>query len=525
MAVETHLVSVVITTYNHSRFIETAIRSVLAQEYKTIETIVVDDGSNDNTASLVSSFPGIKYIYQENKGLSAARNTGLDKATGEYICFLDADDWLLHDALFINEKFLSADPKLAFVAGAHKFYHDNTGGFSPVVKEPGENLYHALLNGNFIGMHAAVLYRTEIIRNFRYDENLSNCEDYDLYLRIARVYPIQFHKTIIAVYRKHQHNMSADNVKMLEGILFVINRHKELLTSEQEIIEIGKGIDFNLDYYSNIMHSRLMEINSSSWQENDKKAYDYLEKKFPVLHKEVAEQLAEQKKNRTHHSFRRFFGVNKSLQQTPFDIRNLPSEPVSLEYGNDRGGMLDQYYINKFLSENSFYIHGKSLEFRDNIYSHRFGGDKVSETDVIQIVENISSDTDKDNLNNIPNDTYDVILFINQLQLVYDFKSFLDHCFRILKPGGTLFLTVPGISSIPHDDRRNLWQWSFTDNSLRRALEFNSKRGSSIIKTYGNVYMATAFLYGFGITEVNWELFDKHDEHYQLIISGLVKKL
>src|SRR5687767_1956410 len=87
------VVSVVVTCYNHGRFLADAIQSLIRQTYNKIEIIVVDDGSTDNTASVASSFPEVKYLHQPNAGLSAARNTGIHNSTGSFLVFLDADDW------------------------------------------------------------------------------------------------------------------------------------------------------------------------------------------------------------------------------------------------------------------------------------------------------------------------------------------------------------------------------------------------------------------------------------------------
>jgi glycosyltransferase involved in cell wall biosynthesis len=89
------------------------------------EVIVVDDGSIDNTKAVCFEYPKVKYVYQSNSGLSAARNTGIKQATGEYLV-LDADDWLFENGIKLNLDFLLLDKKNAFVSGAHQvFYEDN----------------------------------------------------------------------------------------------------------------------------------------------------------------------------------------------------------------------------------------------------------------------------------------------------------------------------------------------------------------------------------------------------------------
>src|SRR5581483_12146947 len=85
-------VSVIIPTYNRRDFVREAIASVLAQAYQDFEVIIVDDGSQDDTHAVIQEFPGVRYIYQENRGVSAARNRGVTVSQGEFLAFLDSDD-------------------------------------------------------------------------------------------------------------------------------------------------------------------------------------------------------------------------------------------------------------------------------------------------------------------------------------------------------------------------------------------------------------------------------------------------
>ncbi len=115
------LVSVVIPCYNQSNFLGEAIESVLAQTYRHFEIIVIDDGSPDNTAEVAVRYPDVRYIRQENQGLSGARNTGFRESQGKYLVFLDADDRLLPGALQAGINCLHIHPECAFVSGHHRY--------------------------------------------------------------------------------------------------------------------------------------------------------------------------------------------------------------------------------------------------------------------------------------------------------------------------------------------------------------------------------------------------------------------
>jgi len=112
-------VSVVIPAYNQSQYLAAAIRSALAQTYEDIEVLVVDDGSTDDTRRVATSFDDsrVRYIYQNNAGLAAARNTGIRHARGSVLTFLDSDDLFLPEKLALLCGTLDANPRLGMVAG------------------------------------------------------------------------------------------------------------------------------------------------------------------------------------------------------------------------------------------------------------------------------------------------------------------------------------------------------------------------------------------------------------------------
>ena len=243
------LVSVVIPCYDQARFLGEAIESALAQTYPHVEVIVVDDGSPDNTSEVAARYPGVRCIRQKNRGLAAARNTGLRWSRGSYLVFLDADDRLLPRAIEVGLDCFRAHPECAFVSGRH-WYITADGSYisnwweglarrnprknrrkrqKPVAGRDPINTrgyYEALLRWNYIGMHATVMYRRAVLDSMNgFDASLPACEDYDLYLRIARIFPVQCHHKVVAEYRWHGANMSIDNALMLGRVLTVHRVH------------------------------------------------------------------------------------------------------------------------------------------------------------------------------------------------------------------------------------------------------------------------------------------------------------
>jgi glycosyltransferase involved in cell wall biosynthesis len=195
-------VSVVIPCYQQAQFLGDAIESVQAQTHPYYEIIVVDDGSPDHTAEVASRYPGVRYIRQENRGVSAARNTGLRHSRGTYIAFVDADDRLLPQHCETSLMVFRQRPELGLVCGDFRWFgaegtwHRHTCSDQP-------DQYAALLRFGFIWTHTVMVKRDVIRAVGGFREGLISGEDRDCWLRIARLYPIQCHHQLVAEYRRH----------------------------------------------------------------------------------------------------------------------------------------------------------------------------------------------------------------------------------------------------------------------------------------------------------------------------------
>lgn len=119
------LISVIIPTFNYGTFLGDCLNSVGTQTYKNVEIIVVDDGSADDTAKVTAAYPEVKYVYQENAGVSAARNKGLALSRGEFVAFIDADDYWAADKLAKQMAFMSENPEYGIVFTGQKNFFDN----------------------------------------------------------------------------------------------------------------------------------------------------------------------------------------------------------------------------------------------------------------------------------------------------------------------------------------------------------------------------------------------------------------
>jgi glycosyltransferase involved in cell wall biosynthesis len=113
--IKQELVSVIVPVYNGAQYLEAAITSIFAQDYRSIEVIVVDDGSIDDSAQVAKSFKDIRYMFQQNSGPAAARNSGINSANGDFIAFLDSDDLWMPDKLSLQTNYLHNHPDIGLV--------------------------------------------------------------------------------------------------------------------------------------------------------------------------------------------------------------------------------------------------------------------------------------------------------------------------------------------------------------------------------------------------------------------------
>ncbi|MCB0207883.1 MAG: glycosyltransferase [Anaerolineae bacterium] len=222
-------VSIVTPNYNHAQYVGDAIRSVLAQDYQDFEMLVIDDGSTDNSREVVTQFTDdrIKYIWQKNQGLSAARNTGIKIAKGEMIALLDADDMYETNFLSTLVSILEANPNLDGVYCGYQFVdHLNQPLFQREARSIGpDQLYTYLIDGNFLVPESMLAYRYCYHAVGPYDETLRACEDWDIWLKITHKYQIGGTNRILTRHRVLPGSMSTDPIRMLNNRLTVITKH------------------------------------------------------------------------------------------------------------------------------------------------------------------------------------------------------------------------------------------------------------------------------------------------------------
>lgn len=187
------IISVIIPTFNRADKVVRAISSVLDQTFTDFEIIVVDDGSTDGTKGAVARFDDrITYIeHSLNLGVSAARNTGIRKSTGEFIAFLDSDDWWLPEKLQVQMGFFDSHTQ-AVALQTEEIWIRNGRRVNPKIKhlKPSGNIFEPSIKLCLISPSAVMIKRSLLEEVGLFDENLPACEDYDLWLRISCRYPV-----------------------------------------------------------------------------------------------------------------------------------------------------------------------------------------------------------------------------------------------------------------------------------------------------------------------------------------------
>lgn len=224
-------VSIIIPTYNRRNLIGKAIDSVLAQSWPDYELIIVDDGSTDATGEYISRKypdPRIHYYYQPNKGQNFARNLGLSKATGEFLCFLDSDDLWPDNKLEISLTAFQEHPDVDIVYGDEIIIDEQGNELGKErIKRYSGMVSAKLIVDNFVGMSAAMV-RTDAVRKIGgMDEKIKVADDYSLWLRLSSSCRFYYLEEPLGYYRITSGQISKDKMARLNSNLYTVNQFLE----------------------------------------------------------------------------------------------------------------------------------------------------------------------------------------------------------------------------------------------------------------------------------------------------------
>ena len=229
------LISIIVPAYNSGKYIERCIKSLLQQTYYKLEIIIIDDGSEDNTSAvcqnLVKQDERIKYFYQDNKGVSSARNLGLKKCHGSYIIFVDSDDWILPETIFELVKLISSHKDvnvIMYSISNKKSPQKDKASKAFFGKENVIKIIPKLIINESINSCCNKLYKLEVIKNNKisFDERIKIGEDalfnYSLFFFIKSLVIIE--KCFYVYTKENNKSLTSREYSLKFQDLFYINK-------------------------------------------------------------------------------------------------------------------------------------------------------------------------------------------------------------------------------------------------------------------------------------------------------------
>lgn len=221
------VVSVIIPTYNSARYLAEAVDSVLAQTFTDLEVLVIDDGSTDETTSVISGYrTPVRYIRQENGGVSVARNRGIQESRGRFVAFLDADDTWYPSKLEHQLKALQGQSECRLCYSAFTVVDSSLRTlFVNRSNRRGSALEDLLLRGNIVGSICTVLMERSLYElSGGFDSALSQCADWDMWIRLAQHTEFLYIDAPLVTYRYHDNMMSRDARLLENDSIRVLNK-------------------------------------------------------------------------------------------------------------------------------------------------------------------------------------------------------------------------------------------------------------------------------------------------------------
>jgi glycosyltransferase involved in cell wall biosynthesis/SAM-dependent methyltransferase len=530
------LVSVITIFHNEERFLAEAVESVLAQTYGTWELLLCDDGSSDRSPEIARRYAAehpdrIRYLHhpgRANRGMSATRNLGLAHASGEYVSFLDGDDVWVPEKLTRQVTLIEQHPEAAGVYGRLHVWHAWTRRsgdldrdyIQPLGVEPDTLVRppHLLIRflRNDVYTPSGLLFRKAVLDEVGgYDESFRGMhEDGIVLAKICLRWPLYASGEVWYKYRQHPDSCCTVSIasgkdrdalrRYLEWIEGYLRRDG---TESSEVMDVVRDlVEAEVPTSSNEMRARIRGGLAHGLQ----RTREIADRIVPPLVRSWTGLLTHGSRFRPPPGWAHL----GSLRRTT---------PVSQHFGFDRGLPVDRFYIEQYLGANQDLIRGRVLEIGDREYTVRFGGEQVERSDVLHARPGNPEATLVGDLcsgDGIPEEAFDCIILTQVLPFVWDVPGALRTARAALKPGGTLLVTVPGISQISRHDADNWGDfWRFTSQSMRRLFDEAFPGEEFELSIFGNALAATAFLHGLAAEELRpRELSERHPD-YEVIIG------
>ncbi len=239
MQKEFPLVTIVVPCYNHAKYIEETIKSIVNQTYKNIELIVIDDGSKDNSVQVIKSLVKVydfTFIARENRGLSKTLNEGINLAKGKYFSACASDDKLVLNKIELQVAFMEQNSNCGMCYAKTIFFDDEGNEQKENISKPKSGwIFNELLAENFIPAVTQFIRKDVLLKVGKFDETLK-IEDWDMWLRIAKEYKIGYVDKYLAYYRRHDDNVSKNAHLMIEEEKKIINKWNTEIVYDKALV-------------------------------------------------------------------------------------------------------------------------------------------------------------------------------------------------------------------------------------------------------------------------------------------------
>ena len=530
-------VSVIVPFLDAAPFLSESIASVRAQTCPAWELLLVDDGSRDGSseiarAAAASEPERVSYLEHPGharRGASAARNVGIRHARGGYIAFLDADDVWLPGKLTAQLALAEEHPEAAMVYNRTQYWYSWTGAeadrprdFTERLGVPSNTLVAPprlltlILRGESpVPCTCSVLVRREVVERVGgFEERfLDLFTDQAFYAKVLLAMPVFAADGCWDRYRQHP----AQSCATAERSGRIQAAHRAFLEWLETYL-VGQGARGTEVWHALERALAPYRKSSGGWRADAgavlKRSVRWASRRLPGTAQDRLRRLW------------RGSSYTPPVGRVRFgDLRRIT--PMNADWGLGRGLPVDRYYIEAFLARQAADVRGRVLEVGDDRYTRKFGGLAVSSSDVLNVSPGAPQTTlvaDLSRPEQVPADRFDCVIVAQTLQLVADLNAAARALHRMLRPGGVVLATLPGISQTHHEDWGGHWRWNFTELSARTLFESVFSPRDVTVETRGNVLAATAFLQGLAAEDLRPDELDYHDRDYQVSILVRARK-
>ena len=490
-------IAAIITCRDLGRTLVEALNSVERQTRPAAEIMIIDHESTDvYTRQTLARLERegtrvVRITHRVGHGAATARNHGAQLTSSEYLVWLDADDTVERTYFEKAAARLDQDVDLDFVSCAIRAF----GAASYVWTPSSPTFVDAVSTGGV--PHASTMLRRRLWQRVGgFDEELPSYELLDFWAsafeRGARGTILE---EVLLNYRVRPgsgYRRSIQSQTYLSRLGHFYAKHREAV--ERHGLELIRRKEAFL--LSQREHRQSLESRKAS-----------LEAEASQLRLEISEAVR---------------GL-ESRGSARVDWMNIDRvQPLSPQWGWDRGKPIDRHYIEEFLDRHRRDIRGRVLEVRDSTYTERFGGDAVTTRDVVDIDPANQQATiiaDLRRADAIPADTYDCIIITQTLQLVDDIPAVLAECARVLRPGGVLLATAPSVIRVDDEAGVDGDFWRLTEASARKLFAAAFPVDAFDVTAYGNVMACAAFLYGMSMEEMQSGVLTQLDSNFPLVVA------